>query len=720
MFESQVFTPDADATSSPTLERTAAGGIGGIRDSSLTATRDAAPSVRRQSGAMTLVLRWGAALTGAVSATIALVLLAAAGVPGGWAWIDPVTTIIGTGIGGALGALILQHATGAERRVGVVLIAATAVGGITTLASVWAEVSAQTAAARGPLPLTTAALILDRGSWLLALAGFAVLLTLFPTGRLISARWRALAIAEAIVFPLAWLSVTFLHKPLAPPLDVFPPAFAPVWFSGPLAMTVTGILVIGSLGCLAVSVASVFRRTRGADDTERAQLLWVASAATLLPLALAVCLVELPATGSTRITGLILSLAVVAVPAAVGAAVLRLGLYRIDRIAVGAVAFAVTLLAVAVMYSTLAAVIGWIAGWGTAFRGGSFVSPAIAAIAVLVGVPLYRRCVRAVERGFDRERFAGTDAVDAFARRLSAGEAAPEEIEDVLRRVLSDRRLRVLVSTDEADDPSLRDMDGHPWQPAVDLIATPAIDGVVIAHDSSLATRPRVLAAVIDHARLALQMVRLRATLANALADARASRDRIVTAGYEERHRLERDLHDGAQQQLLAVGITLRLLQRSLPDASLEPLIDRAVGEVEAAIAELRRIAVGVRPPRLDEGLVAALHDLTRASSVPLTVSADAVEVAAPLATAAYYIACEAVTNAERHAHATTISISLRQSDGVLTIAVSDDGIGGARRGAGSGLVGLEDRVAAHGGTLQVESPLGQGTRLEARLPCGS
>jgi len=201
------------------------------------------------------------------------------------------------------------------------------------------------------------------------------------------------------------------------------------------------------------------------------------------------------------------------------------------------------------------------------------------------------------------------------------------------------------------------------------------------------------------------------------------SRERIVRAGYEERRRLERDLHDGAQQRLVGLGIRLRRIQRSLPrEASvLVPALDEAVGEVGHAIADLRTIAAGLRPARLDDGLTGALADLARGTPVPVEVDANLDRLPETVEAAAYYVACEAVTNAVKHASPTSIQVVAVRHEGRLRVTVADDGIGGAIVSSrGGGLAGLADRVEAHGGTLEIESPPGGGTRAAAEIPCAS
>jgi signal transduction histidine kinase len=163
-------------------------------------------------------------------------------------------------------------------------------------------------------------------------------------------------------------------------------------------------------------------------------------------------------------------------------------------------------------------------------------------------------------------------------------------------------------------------------------------------------------------------------------------------------------------------------MQRSLPrEASiLAPALDQIVGEVGSAIGDLRQIAAGVRPARLDDGLAAALHDLARTLPIPIEVEAPIGRVAASVEAAAYFVVCEALTNTVKHASASRVALSATREDGTLRVCVSDDGVGGARARRGSGLAGLGDRVSAHGGTLVIASPQGGGTRIEVAIPCGS
>jgi signal transduction histidine kinase len=214
---------------------------------------------------------------------------------------------------------------------------------------------------------------------------------------------------------------------------------------------------------------------------------------------------------------------------------------------------------------------------------------------------------------------------------------------------------------------------------------------------------------------------RLDAELQARLEELRQSKARIVDAGYAERRRMERDLHDGAQQRLVALALDLRLARSTLdrdPAAAAE-LLEAAAGNLTDATQELRELARGVYPPVLtDRGLVAALDALASRSSVPVTVETDLPERApAPVEVAAYFVVSEALTNVARHAEAESAAVKVTRSHGQLEVEIRDDGNGGASLAGGSGLRGLADRVAALNGSLKVESPTGTGTVLRAVIP---
>jgi PAS domain S-box-containing protein len=225
----------------------------------------------------------------------------------------------------------------------------------------------------------------------------------------------------------------------------------------------------------------------------------------------------------------------------------------------------------------------------------------------------------------------------------------------------------------------------------------------------------------ITMCRLA-EEARLRSEAAAARAvELEASRARIVAAADEARRRIERDLHDGAQQRLVAASIALRVAERNLTDAPIEPvmLLARARRQLDAGLEEVRELARGIHPAVLtDRGLPAALRALADRAPLPVRIRCGLSERLAPdVECTLYYCAAEAITNVARHAHATRAEVRLRCGEGLVALEVADDGTGGARTGGGSGLGGLADRLAVLGGTLAVESEPGHGTVLRAAIP---
>jgi signal transduction histidine kinase len=213
-------------------------------------------------------------------------------------------------------------------------------------------------------------------------------------------------------------------------------------------------------------------------------------------------------------------------------------------------------------------------------------------------------------------------------------------------------------------------------------------------------------------------------TAAVANVDAReqlaASRARIVEAGYEERRRLERDLHDGAQQELVGVVLDLRLAKQKLTDAPAEARehVDEALERAQAGIRDLRELAAGIHPSVLtDRGLGAALESLASRSPLPVEIEAEESDgLPDAVATTAYFVVAEALTNATKYARCDHVEVSVRVEGGWTLVEVRDDGLGGADASAGSGLRGLADRVSALGGRLEVDSPVGEGTTVRARI----
>ncbi len=228
---------------------------------------------------------------------------------------------------------------------------------------------------------------------------------------------------------------------------------------------------------------------------------------------------------------------------------------------------------------------------------------------------------------------------------------------------------------------------------------------------------PGRVQAVASVARLALQNERLAAQVRAQLEDVRASRARIVGTADAERRRIERDLHDGAQQRLVALAMRLDQARGHVEGAG--ELIDSTTDELMRAIGEVRDLAHGLHPAILTErGLAAAVESLAERAPIPVRATVTEARVAPEAEAAAYFLVAETVTNAVKHAGATEVSVTATLDDaGALAITVRDDGLGGADPAAGSGLQGLVDRIVAVGGTLAIESPPSGGTTIRARIP---
>jgi signal transduction histidine kinase len=242
-----------------------------------------------------------------------------------------------------------------------------------------------------------------------------------------------------------------------------------------------------------------------------------------------------------------------------------------------------------------------------------------------------------------------------------------------------------------------------------------------LVHDPALGERQELLDAVSTAAGLALENERLQAELRAQLDELTDSRARIVEAGDRARQRLERNLHDGAQQRFVALSMALGLMESKLPgdpEAARELLV-AARTELTEGLEELREIARGLHPAVLTErGLEAALDALTARSPVPVALAGVPTErLPENVEATAYFVVAEALTNVARYSGASRASVEMRRANGMLVLEVSDDGVGGADPAAGSGLRGLADRVAAVEGRLTVSSPQGAGTTIRVEIP---
>jgi signal transduction histidine kinase len=305
-------------------------------------------------------------------------------------------------------------------------------------------------------------------------------------------------------------------------------------------------------------------------------------------------------------------------------------------------------------------------------------------------------------------------------------EPAPADLRDALARALRDPSLTLAYWLPEFA--SWADVDGH----AVELPA--AGNGTTttfvqragepvaaLVHDASLDDEPELLDAVSAAAGIALGTARLHAELAARLEELRGSRVRVIEAGQKERQRLERNLHDGAQQRLVALSLELTMLKKRFDaDPETSTRIDHARSEIALSLEELRDIARGLHPAVVSgHGLAVALESLAARAPVPVRLTVDLEDrLPEPLEVAAYYLVSESLANIGKHAHASSATVEVARANGHVVVEIVDDGIGGADTERGSGLRGLADRVEALEGRLRVWTPPGHGTRVRAEIPC--
>ena len=555
-------------------------------------------------------------------------------------------------------------------------------------------------------PGATHAEVVGLTSWVVAALGMDLLFLLFPDGRYLSRGWRwvpvvwflgaVLAIPGWALSPRLGVSLSGGVNPLA--TDTFPVD---------LAFALGTALISASLAASVVAVLVRFRRSRG---VERSQLKWVMLAGAVLVVVLPTSAALWTAWPSIQYAA---ALALPLLPLAVCVAIVRQHLYDIDLVISRTVAYAALTGVLGVAYAAVVLAVG------------AFVSSPVAAAAgaLVVAVafwPIRIRIQDAVDRRFRRARHESRRVMAEFVERLRRGDAGADTVEDALRTAVHDEALTLGFRSGEAT----YDVYGRPQQlgpvPGRCITSIDTVQHVItlVRHRDADA---QLVGEVADAGRLALEIASLQVELRRRLEELDTSRSRIVAVADEERRRLARDLHDGAQQRLVTIGLDLRHAQHALngsAPAEVDRTLDGAVAELGNAIDDLRELAAGLRPASLDQGLGSALRELAARSPIPVEVRDVPDRFPRELEAAAYFIACEGLTNAVKHASADRVVLRFAREQKQLLLAISDDGIGGADARRGSGLLGLIDRARAHGGSLTIDSAPGTGTQLTARLPC--
>jgi signal transduction histidine kinase len=546
-------------------------------------------------------------------------------------------------------------------------------------------------------------------------------LLLLPDGRLPSRRWRPVVAMVLVALVLLPVSRTFMPGPLENPFAIVEnPWGIPGTRDLFRALDIVGWVITWVALILAAVAACIrLRRSQGVEH-QQLKLVLAVTAVVGVVLVLDMGTWWISPHGHLQERMAVIGIAFAAIPVAAGMAILRYRLYDIDIAINRALVYGALTVLLGATYAAVTLLLG------TALGSGSAPATAAATLAVAIAFrPLRARLQDAVDRRFSRARYDAVHRVSSFLEDVRAGRAVPEDVETILREVLDDPLLELRLLLPESE--RYVDVRGVPAEQVPDdaRVQTP-IEGAgttigEVLHQPSAQEPADLLPRVVQAAGLAIEIVRLRVELRRQLDEVAASRRRIVEAGDEERRRIERNLHDGAQQRLVSIGLALRHAQHELGDDSpADETLEAAMAEIAVAIAELRELARGLRPSQLDAGLGPALEDLAGRVRLPVAVDATAERFPAGVEAAAYFIACEGLTNATKHARASSISLSAQRRNGSLVVCVADDGVGGASPAVGSGLSGLADRVGAHGGTLRIESERGAGTTLIAELPCGA
>jgi signal transduction histidine kinase len=571
----------------------------------------------------------------------------------------------------------------------------------------------------GSLPFATAMLWVNTWAYAPAtgLSGL-VLPLVFPEGRLLSRRWRPALWAALAFILLSVAGNAFIPQNMGGYLRNLPNPYASP-AAGPVSETMQVLAIVCGLSAAAAAAASLVVRWRRADRVGRQQLKWFL---TVLPVGLAAEIAYVISPGPVSLA--LGALAGGMLPVAIGVAVLRYRLYEIDILLNRAVLYGSLSAVVAAVYLAVVAVARWLFGVERSLAV-QVLATVLAAAALW---PLRDRVQRGVDRLFYGDRGAPYEALTRLGRRVEEAADAGSALDSVVKTVADSLRLPYAAV-------ELRL--GTGWTPAAaygrpppEVIAFPLISqretvGRLLVGQRALgeqlgADDERLLADLARQAGPAAHAVALRKALD-------ASRARRVTAREEERRRLRRDLHDGLGPTL--AGLTLGLDTASALAAGrhdLRELLVRLKTETQRAVADVRRIVYGLRPPALDElGLagslreeVGRLHCEAPLLAVSLDIPADALaELPAAVEVAAYRIVAEALTNVAQHAQAARCSVQIRL-DHCLDMDVRDDGVGlpeGWR--AGVGITSMRERVAELGGELVIEPAVPHGTRITARLP---
>ncbi|HEV8277628.1 MAG TPA: histidine kinase [Streptosporangiaceae bacterium] len=575
-------------------------------------------------------------------------------------------------------------------------------------------------AAPGSWPAGRASAWLSNWIWVIPLAMLAFVFLLFPTGQLRSRRWRPAAWFVGGVFALIAVDL------LVNATRFWPDPFSPASQAGnPLVLAPLLILMPAAL---VVSVAAVVVRFAKSAGEERLQLKWFAAAAVLV-VATFIASIFI----NSAVMNVLQNLAFLCLWAAIGVAVLKYRLYEIDVVIGKAVLYGSLAVFITAVYAGLVAGVGTLAGG----RDSPLLAALAAAVVAVAFQPARQWAGRLANRVVYGRRATPYQVLSEFTQRIG-GAYADEDILPQMAHIVAEgtgaERVVVWLRVDDELRPGASSGGGPDAAPlAVDGQAMPALPdtdmSVPVVHQGDLLgaisvrmpkgepLRPagqQLVADMASQAGLVLSNVGL-------VEDLRASRQRLVTAQDEARRRLERNIHDGAQQDLVALAIKLRLAAEAVDDDPAKQILGELQTDATGALDNLRDLARGIYPPLLaDLGLAAALSAQASKSALPVAVEAGGIGRFGQDTEAAVYFCClEALQNTAKYAQATQARICLQAQNRTLRFTVSDNGTGYDTRHTpmGSGQRNMADRLAALGGRLEVRSAPRRGTTITAHLP---
>jgi signal transduction histidine kinase len=568
------------------------------------------------------------------------------------------------------------------------------------------------------------------------------LFLLFPDGRLSSPRWRWVGI-------LALLAVVLVTADAA--LAPGPADDAVVLGRNPYAVgdravweVVSSAAWMAAILSIVLSAVALFLRFRRSSGEERERVKWLAYSSVMVALLFLISAIGFFTIGAaggnvfaeTVVLPAIILVAQLIIPVATGIAILKHRLFDVDIVINRAVLFAILATLITAVYVGIVVGVGALVG----ARGNLFLSIVATAVIAVGFQPLRARARRVADRLVYGKRAEPYELLSRFADRVSEAYST-EDVLPRMARLLGEgtgaTRARIWLRVgsrlvpeaswpEDGDRPEAVELvgEGLPELPGEEaafavLDRSELLGALTVAlrpGEALTATQEKLLADLASQAGLILRNVRL-------IEELRASRQRLVSAQDQERRRLERNIHDGAQQQLVALAVKLRLVETLAPkDAEkASAMAAQAKAELQEALDDLRDLARGIYPPLLaDKGLAAALEGQIRRAAVPVTVEADGIGRYPQEAEAGvYFCVLEALQNVAKYAEASRASVRLSQEDGDLVLTVTDDGRGfdTATTPRGSGLQNMADRLDALGGSVQIESAPGRGTTVSGRIP---